>query len=318
MNDHETVQQTRIEHTLERELQAIDSPQAADAVVARIERGASGTTEQQKGEEAAADARSPAAAVESAAETAPAPPVDRAAQALLETAAQAVAPTTEAPNVVEAAREVMGTSPRPTPIPVSEPTRSYLREAVLRRMGPFQALDAKIFLFVNELPHPDWANRLLYGLTVVATGGWIWAIGVYIAAALGVPRSMRALRALMPSLMGATWIVEYPIKAYFRRQRPFIEIVRALVIGKKPGSWSFPSGHTAASFAAAWVLTTVWPRRAPLFFGLAGTVGFSRVYLGAHYPGDVMSGATLGIVLAEAIRRGARLLRERVEDLDLD
>jgi undecaprenyl-diphosphatase len=82
-----------------------------------------------------------------------------------------------------------------------------------------------------------------------------------------------------------------------------VEIVQALVIGKKPGSWSFPSGHTASSFASAWVLSTVWPKRAPVFLGLAGAVGLSRIYVGAHYPGDVMSGAMCGLTLAELIRR---------------
>jgi undecaprenyl-diphosphatase len=78
------------------------------------------------------------------------------------------------------------------------------------------------------------------------------------------------------------------------------------VIGRRPDGWSFPSGHTAAAFSGAWVASTVWPRRAPLFFGLAATVGFSRIYVGAHYPGDVLAGATLGMVIAEAIRRPIR------------
>ena len=48
----------------------------------------------------------------------------------------------------------------------------------------------------------------------------------------------------------------------------------------------------------------------PIFFGLASTVGFSRIYVGAHYPGDVFSGATLGMLIAEAIRRPlSRLIR---------
>jgi undecaprenyl-diphosphatase len=108
---------------------------------------------------------------------------------------------------------------------------------------------------------------------------------------------------LLPSIVIATWLIEYPIKASFRRRRPFVRIVQALVIGKKPGSWSFPSGHTASSFASAWILSSVWPRRTPLFFGLAGTVGLSRIYLGAHYPGDVAIGAVLGMLLSEAVRR---------------
>jgi undecaprenyl-diphosphatase len=123
---------------------------------------------------------------------------------------------------------------------------------------------------------------------------------------LHVPRARQALTHLVPAVVGATWLVEYPAKAYFRRRRPFVEIVRALVIGKKPGSWSFPSGHTAASFASGWILSTVWPRQLPVFFSLASTVGLSRIYVGAHYPGDVLSGAVAGTVLAELIRRLVR------------
>ena len=131
----------------------------------------------------------------------------------------------------------------------------------------------------------------------------MWLLGTLAAYLLRVPRSRRALRWLFPSLLATTWIVDYPVKAFFRRRRPFIHIVRALVIGKKPGSWSFPSGHTASSFAAAWVLSTVWPRRWPLFFGLASGVGFSRIWVGVHYPGDVLSGAFFGVSLSELVRR---------------
>ena len=86
--------------------------------------------------------------------------------------------------------------------------------------------------------------------------------------------------------------------------------MRALVVGKKPGSWSFPSGHTASSFAAAWVLSKRWPRQSPLFFALAALVGTSRTYVGAHYPGDVVSGAGAGMLLSEATYRLNRLLRQ--------
>ena len=64
----------------------------------------------------------------------------------------------------------------------------------------------------------------------------------------------------------------------------------------RPWDYSFPSGHTASSFAAAWVLY----RRLPKRFGipalaLAGLIGVSRLYLGVHYPTDVLFGAVSGI-----------------------
>jgi membrane-associated phospholipid phosphatase len=105
--------------------------------------------------------------------------------------------------------------------------------------------------------------------------------------------------------------VEHPVKAIFQRRRPFVDVVRALIVGKKPGSWSFPSGHTASSFAAAWVVSKRWPRLSPLFFALAALVGTSRVYVGAHYPGDVVSGAGAGVLLSETAYRLNRILRTR-------
>jgi undecaprenyl-diphosphatase len=147
-------------------------------------------------------------------------------------------------------------------------------------------------------------------ITLVTSGGWIWILGTLLAYRLGVPGSGRALRFIVPSVTISTWIAEYPVKAYFRRRRPFIDVVRALVVGKEPGSWSFPSGHTAAAFAAAWSLSWSWPRMRPVFFVVASLVGYSRIFVGAHYPGDVAIGAMLGMTLAEVIRRITRRLLE--------
>ena len=249
-------------------------------------------------------ARSPipaAAAVEDAARAGPLP--QEAATVLVKAAAEIIAPTPEAPAVLDAAQQVLIERPVPEP-PEVRRGRDLLKKAVLRRLGPLQALDARLYLAINGLPHARWSDRVVNWVTVWATGGWIWAGGVRVARLLGVRHSGRALVELVPSMMGATWVTEYPVKAVFRRRRPFSDVVKALVVGKKPGSWSFPSGHTAASFACAWVLSSVWPRRAPLFFGLASVVGCSRIYVGAHYPGDVTSGALCGMVLAELIRRG--------------
>ncbi len=65
-----------------------------------------------------------------------------------------------------------------------------------------------------------------------------------------------------------------------------------------PPDRSFPSGHTQTAFSAATYLSCMYPAGAPLFFGLAATVGLSRIAVGVHYPLDVLSGALFGMVFS--------------------
>ncbi|HLZ29071.1 MAG TPA: phosphatase PAP2 family protein [Chloroflexota bacterium] len=293
----------RVRSVIEQELERVTTLEDAEAVIQRAEQLAAAQTEAEAGEHAAAAPGSAPTDVEHAERAAPPQPAG-AADALVETAAQAVAPTPEAPAVVQAAQEAVGTDHGGTPSPPSRRRgRSLLRQAVLRRMGPFQAFDARVYLEINGQARPRLLDDVLQVVTLATTGGWIWIAGTLLANLCHVRGSGRALRSIVPSVLVSTWITEYPIKAYFRRRRPFIDVVRALVVGKEPGSWSFPSGHTAAAFAAAWILSRYWPRLRPLFFGGAATLGYSRVLVGAHYPGDVATGAALGMAASELVRR---------------
>ncbi len=296
----------RVEHVLEAELERIESIEAAQAAIDRAERLSAGHTEAETGQAAAEQTRAssdqPAAAartIERAAQ--PTEPERAVADVLTTAAAHSVAQTPAAEPVVEAVEATL--APGAPVSPRARRGRRLLKDALLQRMGPLSALDARVYLAVNEAPHPAVLDRLAWGLAVVTTGGWVWIIGSLVAYLFHVPRAGLAVKRLAACMLLATWLVEHPIKAFFRRRRPFARIVEALVIGKKPGSWSFPSGHTAASFGSAWLLSGVWPRSAPVFFGAAGLVGMSRVYVGAHYPGDVGSGAVLGGALSELIRR---------------
>jgi undecaprenyl-diphosphatase len=77
-----------------------------------------------------------------------------------------------------------------------------------------------------------------------------------------------------------------------------------------PHSPSFPSGHAATSFACATVLSVLVPRAAPAFYVLAAAIGYSRLYVGVHWPLDVVVGAALGVVTAllllSEVRRQSR------------
>lgn len=284
-----------IKALLEDEIATIECPECAEQVVDRIEQQAHGT-EASRGDAAAQT--QPTHAIQHAAATSATP----VASTLVETAAQAVALTPHAEAVVSAAQATM--APRSTNVrPETLRGRRFLREAAIKRMGHFQSLDARLYLLLNGSPHPPVLDFLGRAIAVTTVSGLAWDVGTFVAYLLRVPRARVALQLLLPSVTVATWIVEFPVKRFFRRRRPFITIVRALVIGRRPGSWSFPSGHSAASFAAARVLSTVWPARSPLFYAGAITVGISRVYVGDHYPGDVLSGAVLGTIFSEIVRR---------------
>ncbi len=120
----------------------------------------------------------------------------------------------------------------------------------------------------------------------------------------------------------AEWAEDW-MKNAVARPRPCLVIAGIRLIVPCPTSYSMPSGHALSSFAFAlplWYLTRrfieTWWRIFPLF--LAGMIAFSRIYLGVHYPTDVLAGALLGAVIGlilslsyEAIGREEKMPRHR-------
>ncbi|SDD64691.1 undecaprenyl-diphosphatase [Mucilaginibacter pineti] len=87
------------------------------------------------------------------------------------------------------------------------------------------------------------------------------------------------------------------VKKIVNRPRPFVTHPDVIIPKDHPTDSSFPSGHTSAAFAAATSLSLAIPKWyviAPSF-AYAGAVGYSRMYLGVHYPSDVLAGAALGV-----------------------
>jgi undecaprenyl-diphosphatase len=97
-------------------------------------------------------------------------------------------------------------------------------------------------------------------------------------------------------------IVNGPIKAMFRRQRPAWNQPRARRL-RKPRSSSFPSGHATSAFMAASLLATGRPRQRPLWYAAAAVVAASRVHVRIHHASDVAAGAVMGIGFGVLVRR---------------
>lgn len=161
-------------------------------------------------------------------------------------------------------------------------------------MERFLTLDQSIFIHINHLPHPWIMNVIAQLLSGVGFAGIIWFV---IGALLYFREEKKDRRfVLRMAAMGVfTFILnELLLKPIIGRLRPTVEM-GAIIIGSNDAhTFSFPSGHAAIAFAAAFVLSKKESKFRWIFYGLAILISVSRIYLGKHYPFDVVGGAVIG------------------------
>jgi undecaprenyl-diphosphatase len=135
---------------------------------------------------------------------------------------------------------------------------------------------------------------------------------VWLALAIAVSLLSPLRRRLWIQVAAAILLAESisgALKLWVQRDRPPLSQPVPEPLLESPSTYSFPSGHATVSFACATVLALAVPRiRVPLFV-LAALISFSRVYVGVHYPFDVLAGAVLGVGIARALRTLAAALR---------
>ena len=156
-----------------------------------------------------------------------------------------------------------------------------------------ETVDRRLYVMIHGLPHSTVSDRYVSTLSDLGEGlGWV-AAGIAVAW-LGGAKGRRAGLAMAIASLGTTYLVQRLIKPAFRRQRPHVGR-EVMVVGIRTTDASFPSGHTASSFAAATATAAFYPRVAPLVFALATGVGISRIHLGHHFPSDVAVGGLIGL-----------------------
>lgn len=156
-----------------------------------------------------------------------------------------------------------------------------------------QQLDSWAFLFFNVRGwRPRWLDWLLIGFTQIGNG-----IAAVVLALILFFAGYGLLAYVLILGVLTLWLIVELVKALTPRRRPFFRLTQARIVGGRAGGRSFPSGHTSQTFFMATLLVGyfdlgVWG--AVLLYAIALLVGITRIYVGAHYPRDVLAGAILG------------------------
>ena len=131
----------------------------------------------------------------------------------------------------------------------------------------------------------------------IGQGAGLWVLLTAVAFVSARHRAA-AWRGMLALLLAAT-LANMILKPLIARARPAADataVMRALPA--TPPTFSFPSGHAATTFAGAVAVSRMWPQGAAIWWSAAMLIGYSRIYLGHHYPFDVLSGAVVGVLAA--------------------
>ena len=158
-----------------------------------------------------------------------------------------------------------------------------------------QRFDVWVFATFNLRGyHSRWTDGAMWLTTQIGNAGFaaFLAVGAY-----GLGNRQLAIELVLGTL--TLWLLVEVIKALTDRARPFNLLRESRVVGRREPGLSFPSGHTAQTFFIVALCISHFQLSlgiAMALYGIAVLVAFTRVYVGAHYPRDVIAGAILGLV----------------------
>ncbi len=155
-------------------------------------------------------------------------------------------------------------------------------------------------------------DPIFEAITLAGSFGIIWLVLAVAISGFSWSRPWLWVRVAVAILIAES--VSAALKGWIDRDRPPLANPDPEPLVALPATHSFPSGHATVAFACATTLALAVPRlRVPLYV-LATLIAFSRVYVGVHYPLDVLAGAVLGIGIARALRMLAAALRRSIPE----
>jgi undecaprenyl-diphosphatase len=160
-------------------------------------------------------------------------------------------------------------------------------------LDTLQQIDGIILFYILNHLHTPFGDWFFISVSSLGNASFIW-IAITFLMLLG--KKTRVCGILLCCALTFEFLLGNGIlKPMIGRSRPFIRYPEIELLIKKPGGYSFPSGHTMSSFTAASTIFYSHKGAGTLSIILAGLIGYSRIYLFCHYPSDVLAGATLGI-----------------------
>ena len=143
--------------------------------------------------------------------------------------------------------------------------------------------------------HTPIMDTLMCGITRLGDAGMIWILLCIVL--LLMPKTRKSGMVLLAALLADLLICNVILKPTIQRIRPFDVITDIELLVKRPLDYSFPSGHTAASFTSVMALYLAGEKKLWIpALVLAVLIAFSRLYLYVHYPTDVLGGVIIGVI----------------------
>ena len=155
-------------------------------------------------------------------------------------------------------------------------------------------MDAAILQQVIALRRP-WLDDVMVVASALGAGAFLWIV---IGSIAGIfPRHTAAMWRLWLAVGLSFLIVDDVAKPFFQRPRPF-DVMEIQLIDARPNTESFPSGHAAMAAAGALGVARMLPMSGWILWPIAALIAVSRIYLGVHWPSDVLAGAGIGFAVA--------------------